>query len=266
MTFEEYLRTAPAETRNSCMQSLRRFGEPSAVLRELAAIPPCVQNESMDVRINHKYLLWYRNKAFLTPARAWIFQMDTIEYCYLGFTGRYANEIGLIGYNGARQEFLAGNSQECLRIYHTLSTYIKGFEKVRPASERELMAELEVPAGVYISGRYVLRNRSLLFKRKAIFGGWKEQVKVPDIHQIVWCDQRVQGDSDGDSYLLDLYLLNQREACRLYFSSNHAAFCFALELKKRVPHLLYGFHEEYARLHTQDPAALLALARRKAAR
>jgi len=46
----------------------------------------------------------------------------------------------------------------------------------------------------------------------------------------------------------------------LYFDSGKIAFLFAVELKKRLPHLLYGYNPEYERIYRQNPAALLQIA------
>ena len=145
-------------------------------------------------------------------------------------------------------------------IFDKIRTYVKGFENTTPYDCKEDLAEVKVRAGIYINASYILKNDTIIQARVTLLRNVKEKILVLNIHNILWCRQRFESDSEGgDSHILELLLLGQRDPCRLYFVSAHAAFQFVLELKKRVPHLLYGHNEEYEEIFKQNPAHLLAI-------
>jgi hypothetical protein len=141
MIFEEYLRSLPDDKRLNLLKYFGRFGEPNAVLQEVAGIQPCVQNKKMDVRINHKYVFWHINKAFLVRPMTYLIPMNAIRYCYLYYGA--PGGIGLIGTNGAYKEFAAYGSDGIL-VFERLCSYIKGFDNVQPYGAQDKHAELKV--------------------------------------------------------------------------------------------------------------------------
>ena len=68
--------------------------------------------------------------------------------------------------------------------------------------------------------------------------------------------------AEGDDvYKLHLYLCNKKRPVILKGESALEMFAFALEFKKRVPHLLYGPGKKYEKLFARDPAQLMAFAK-----
>lgn len=262
MTFEEYWQSAPAETRQELNQLFSNYGEPTVVLAELNAMPPCVQRKEIDVRINEKYFFWHRNKSFLIAPHTTLVQLKYVQYYYYSYDGGALNTIGLIGYNGRFLEFSYATGEETLRIIRKLQPYVRGFENVPPCDPQDRCSERTIRAGIYTNAHYVLQNNTLSLGRVSLFGRRKEDIQVQDINDIIWCQQLTEGDSEGgDSYIVDLYFLSQRKPCRLYFPSAYIGFQFVLELKKRIPHLLYGCNQAYEEIYNRDPAALLAIAK-----
>ena len=258
MTFEEYLYALPNDKRLDIFQLFQNYGEPNAVLSELSAMTPCVQNKGVDVRINQKYFFWHRNKAFMVEPHTSLFTWRFIQYCY--HCSGEGGIIGIVGVNGAHKEFYAQDDPGSALIFDKIRTYVKGFENTTPYDCKEDLAEVKVRAGIYINASYILKNDTIIQARVTLLRNVKEKILVPNTHDILWCRQRFESDSEGgDSHILELFLLGQRDPCRLYFVSAHAAFQFVLELKKRVPHLLYGHNEEYEEIFKQNPAHLLAI-------
>ena len=92
----------------------------------------------------------------------------------------------------------------------------------------------------------------------------EDSVYISNIQDIIWCDQWSSWNSDAsDSYALDVYLVNNKRPYYLSFGSERDAFELVMELKKRVPHLLYGPSEEYKQIFKRNPAELMALAKSK---
>lgn len=261
MTFEEYYQAAPAETKQELNKLFANYGEPTSVLSELSAMQPCVQNNAVDVRINEKYFLWHQNKAFLVHPHTTLVGLQHVRYCYFSYEGNSVSTIGVIGNNGRYLEFSIAGSEETLRIFNKLHTYIRGFENVQPCDPKDRQTELALCAGIYTNAHYILQNDTLSLGRISLFGRRKQDIQVQDINDIIWCLQLMESDSDGVSYIIDLYFLSQREPRRLFFPSAYSGFKFVLELKKRIPHLLYGYNKEYDEIYKRSPAALLAIAK-----
>lgn len=259
MTFEEYLHSASDETRQNIIKLMASYGDPNTVLSEVSAIVPCVQNQSIDVRINEKYFLWHRNKGFLSNAHTTLIRMNHVKYYYYSY-----KTIGLVGGNGVHREFEATSGEEMLRIANKLHAYIRGFESVPCCDPKEKAEKYTATAGIYCNAQYVLQNDTISLIRTSLFGRKKDVQIVEDIRDIIWCQQLEDRDSDGDSYLVDLYFLSKKEPRRLYFRSNHDGFKFVLELKKRTPHLLYGYNKSYEEIYKCNPAELLTIGRSQA--
>lgn len=259
MTFEEYLYSISNQKRLELFEMMKCYGEPNEILRELARIPPCVQNKDFDLRINQKYFLYHRNKRRFSPADTGVIAIKDIQYCYYGYEGCGFSNIGLIGYDGRHTECSVRDDQTGLIVFRKLRSYVKGLEDVKAYSGNDTIPEIRVLERW--DGIYVLKNNAIYYQRRALFGGTKEKTQVHNINDIIWCVQHYDCDDGVTSYSLELCLLNKGNNCTLYFKSGETAFLFALELKKRVPHLLYGYNPEYEALYQRNPAALLQIAK-----
>ena len=261
MTFEQYLQALSNEQRLNVLRYLKQFGEQGAVLGEIAAMQPILQSKTLDIRINHKYILWHVNEKKLAKSKTYLIKMENIQYCFY-FDGDESG-IGLVGFNGAHHSFYI-SPKLAIEIYNKLCSYRKGFENVKPYTSQDIIPEWVIASHHGIAATYVLKNNAIFYARKTLFRGTVEKVKVPDVSEIIWCSQFVDSDCEaGTSYIVQLYSLRDKGPCNLYFDSNYTASRFVFELKKRVPHLLYGCNEDYEEIYKRNPHELMAIAQSK---
>ncbi len=262
MTFEEYLRSAPEDKRTELFDTIKYYGDPDEILKEIALIPPSIQNKDKDVRINQNYLLYHQNKGFGRQAYSAIIAIKDIAYCYYGYEGSSFNNIGLLGNDGQAGEFNAGDRETSLRVYRKLRSYVKGLEDMKATPGIDAGKEIKVRERW--GATYILKNNTIYRQKLTLFGGTKEKIQVQDINDIIWCVQCYDCDDGVTSYNLELNFLNSKNNCTLYFETGKIAFLFAMELKKRIPHLLYGCNPEYAAIYDRNPAALLQIGKDQA--
>ena len=266
MSFQDYMYSLTNSARLRFLNNLAKYGDPNAILNELFAIVPCLQNKRLDIRINQNFLLWHECKNFWHPAHTYLIETDSIKYCYHSYAkGSGDSTIGIIKNDDTRTEFKVMKSQDGVVIANAIRSYVKGFENIKPYSLEERSTETRLHCSIYGDGFYIIKNNAIHLKYSTLFRGLKNQVEIDDINDIIWCEQSFSSDSEcGDTHLITLYLRkNKRKTYLMFSDSEYGNFQFILELKKRVPHLLYGHSEEYKKIHKRNPEELMAIAENK---
>ncbi len=266
MNFQEYISSLPNDRRLDVLNHIKKYGEPNTVLNELFSIEPCVQNKELDVRVNQNFLLFHKCQNFWRSAYTCLIGINEVKYCYHSYaTGSDSSTIGIIKNDDTRIEFKVKKSQDSVVIANAIRSYVKGFENIKPYSLEERNTEIRLPCPIYTNGFYVFRNNAIHIEYSTLFRGHKNRVAVEDVNDIIWCKQSFSSDSEAsDTYETTLYFRkNKRRTYPLFSDSEYGNFQFVLELKKRVPHLLYGYSKEYEKIHKQNPEELMLIAQSK---
>ena len=263
-TFEEYMQSLDPVQRGNHMELFAKYGDPEQVLRELYAISPCCRDKNREVRINEKYLLWYMKKTFTKDPAVYLFDTASIKYCYYSCcrNGDYG-KIGWFNIKGEDMYFGRLDKEATAAIAQTLLQYVHGFDTFsgKPVQDGKLIESFDSLHFLYFQGNTLYARKLGEITKKP-----KDSVDIRDIQEIIWVDQWYTWDSEAsDSYALDVYMSHINRPVTLHSGSEIGAFMLAVELKKRIPHLLYGPSEEYKKLHRKDPAQLMALAKSKVA-
>ena len=261
LNFNEYVSSLSNEQRANVLKYCEKFGDANQVLRNLLDTPPCYQTQKDEYRINKDFLLWYfryNSKKYYK-----IIKIDSIAYCYHSY---YDNrgKIGMIFNDGSFDELHLDN-EESVVIFAELKRYVQGFENIKPYNPFE-QPDINFPQCIGLDRNDMIRGNTLYCVRKKILSGkTKEVVIIPDIRTAVWCKQYYfTGDSDSsDGAYLYIYLCNHDKPEVLLANTEREAFEMAIELKKRVPHLMYGPNKTYEEIFKRNPAELMDLAKSK---
>ena len=253
--FNEYVQAQSKEARSAMLNFMAKYGDGEEILAQLLALQPIHLTKKVDVRINERFLLWYDKETLLSKANIYLFETSTLDQCYHISDGIYGT-VGIIRTSGDRfsRNF---DLVDTAPIFWGLRQYIRGFDDLPtlPPSEKPLQLSQRNDCGFY----YLLGNQ--LFHKR--FGLLKENDTVifENIQDIIWCDQYFYSDGDTTTYGMELYVMGHKKPEKLFFNSNEEAFQCALELKKHIPHLLYGPSEEYKELFKKDPGQLMSIAK-----
>lgn len=261
-TVEDYIYAMTDQGRLELMKFLSKYGEPNAVLKELLAIEPCVQTKKREVRINENYMLWYQKKTLLTNPQLYLFRIDTMKMCYYSIcrNGDYGR-IGWLKASGEDMYFSRLEQGETAAVFRELTKYVRDFDALPTADVQDDRLLISFDKLHY----YFFRGNTLYYRKIGELSKKpKDTVWIQNIQDIIWCDQWYAWDSDAsDSYALDVYLVNEKKPTFLFSDSEENVFEIVKELKKRVPHLLYGSSREYEAMFKRDRAQLMALAKGK---
>ena len=252
LDFNTYILSLSDTARMEVMDNISRFGDPNNILNEMMTTLPCCQTNKLEVRLNKNFLLAYQEAPFGRQQGWYLIKMDSIKYCYFSAY----NVIGLILDNDNKIEL---ESSDAVAIYNALKPFVHGFDVCRASPDNSIQL-----SAWSTNAYYFFDNNALCYRRHAELSSKTiEQVMIENIQDIVWCTQRHSKSGEYDSYELELFFCNGKKPVCIDSNSTYNTFQIALELKKRVPHLLYGPSEEYKQIFKRNPAELMALAKSK---
>lgn len=253
--FNEYFHSCSAETQSAMLNFMSKYGDPEEISAQLLALTPIHLSKKVDVRINERFLLWYDKETLLSKANVYLFETSTLDYCYHISEGIYG-KVGIIRSTGDHF-FRNLDATDTVPIFWGLRQYIRGFDKLpaMPPSDEPFQLSQRDDCGFY----YLLGNQ-LFHKRVGLFKD-NDTLIFDNIQNIIWCDQYFHSDGDTTTYGLEVYAVGIKRPEKLFLNSNEEAFQCALELKKRIPHLIYGPSEEYEQLFKKDPTQLMSIAK-----
>lgn len=263
LNFNEYIYSLSNEERLTVLKYCSQFGDANQVLCSLLDTPPCYQTKKSELRINKDFLFWHY-KDYSEEILS-IKKIDSISHCYHSLSSeKNRSKIGLIFNDNSTFEIRRLDAQGSVNVFRNLQHYIHGFENIKPYEANELNCDVKFP-GYAIDCHYLFRENSLYLAQKKLFSNqYKEKLLVQDIQEIIWCNQQYSWDSDTcDIFELEVYTACDKYPRTIRTNSDHNAYKIAMELKKRIPHLLYGPNEEYKEIYNRSPAELMVLAKGK---
>lgn len=269
MNFTEHIYSLPDNQRLSFLNNLSKYGEANDILKELFETPVVFDSKKLEVRCTKNVLLWFVKNSCFHPARTYLLKINEFDNCYHSYAeGNVGNSIiGFITRNGEHLKIPVSNNKDSVSVYNLIRPYIKGFDNITPYDQSEINNVAKFPCPYYAEGYYVFKNNSIHLVRPVPFkkGVIKDETVIEDINGIIWCRQYYSdGGESPDTYGLELYLTDRKNSYDLRSNSEYEVYQFAIELKKRLPHLLYGHSDEYKAIHKRNPHELMALAKSKA--
>lgn len=258
--FNEYFYSRSEESRAAMLKFMGKYGDPGEILAQLLALQPICLTKKVDVRINERFLLWYDKETLLQKPNVYLFLTETLDYCYHVSEGVYG-KVGFVRKKGEHLDFCRNlDFEETVPIFRGLQQYIRGFEALEQVPLREEPWQLSDRDDC---GFYFLQGNQLFHKRVG-FCKENDTLLVENIQDIIWCDQYFAPDSEAaDVHGLRLYVVGKKRPEDLLMNSDQEAFQCALELKKRIAHLMYGPNREYEQIFKKDPLELMAIAKSK---
>lgn len=260
MQFESYIYSLPNPERLAIMNFLTSYGDPNTVLNHLFSIPVCYVGKDIEARVDHKYLLVYRPKHWWTKTRVYIYETDKLQSVYFSEGTNMASEIGLVNPEGRYVEIQVPG-KNAIYLFNRINAYLKSVQDIPPCSPAEKNQVFRIKCPFYVNAEYILQNGTIRLTHKGWRGSLKEELLVLNINDLVWCKQECIGDSEGsDSYEIKLHFADGHIRT-ISGETSYDTYRWAVELKKRVPHMLYGNHAEYERIYKRNPAELMAFAK-----
>lgn len=214
------------------------------------------------IAVDHTFLIHICGEKFA------IFSIDELQYCYCCELGGANLEMGFFTANNLYYEFLIDKKNNPSKILHYLSKYISGFEDAK-SDPTEQTIVLENYGSVEQSGVTINHKELILWKKEIASQNRKKIVSVNPISQIIWCRQFEFGGGDNmDFSTLELYLVTGKTLTITAskgsgFERKWMLFQLALQIKSKVPHLLYGPNDEYEKIFKKNPEELLKLSKQK---
>ncbi len=258
--FGEYVSSLSAGERSELMNSFSRYGDPNQILDEMLKTPSCCLNREMDLRISENFLLEFHKKKTKNAPQVLLLKTNSIRFCYHSSCKNGSSYCGYITPSGCAG-FLCRQTSDSLAIYKELRKYANAFDRLpsKEAKDGEELSSFDRLHYYFFEGDQLYARKYGEITKKATDTVW-----IPNIQDIIWCYQWHLMDSDAsDTYALDLYLLGEKKPISLSFGSELGAYVMAMELKKRVPHLMYCPDDEYKKSFKRNPAELMALAKSK---
>lgn len=258
-TFDEYINNISSEQRLKILSGLSNFGDSNEILDELFAVAPCVSDKKREVRINENFFIWYEKETLYHEAWVEILKTSAIACCYQSSEGNNnSGKIALISDSGTEMKFPTTDKHDSVAIFTELQKYTYGFDSFAGTAYTD---DEFYPSFDNIS--YFFNGNSLYRRKPTLRKGIVDSVEIENIQDIIWCKQTHYYDSEAaDTYNLEIHLNNkQKSFIKLDSNSTLNAFKLATELKKRVPHLLYGPNDEYEAIFLRNPEELMAIAK-----
>lgn len=263
MNFIEYMYSSSNLERLTIMNFLSQYGDPNVLLKEIFDTSPCYQDKRIDIRVTKDFLVWFKDGFLLSKPRRQIVKLTEDVYCRCTIVDYISADIVLE--SDSLYKFIPTmNKKDALPVFNELKKYARGFENIEPYESQETAPDVEfVCRG--LGSHYCFKGGSLYREERNSWNGKieKQKILVYDMQNIIWCEEGLRLDPESsDSYWLSLYVDKENGACVL-LDSQDDVFKFAIELKKRVPHLLYGPSEEYEKIFKRNPAELMVIAKNK---
>lgn len=251
-TFEEYINNISSEQRLKILSGLSNFGDSNEILNEILSIVPCINTNKREVRVNDNFFIWYEKETLSREAWVEIIKISSIACCY-----HNDSRLALIFESGDTLTF--PDTPDSIAIFTQLQKNVFGFDSFAGTA----YTDDKYYTSSHDNIAYFFNGNSLYGRKPMFRKGIVDSVVIENLQDIIWCKQTYSYSSDGpDDYKLEIYLANkQLSSVTLYSNSDFNAFVLATELKKRVPHLLYGPSDEYKEIFLRNPEELMAIAK-----
>lgn len=249
------------KNKENALQLLQHFGDIDEIITYIDKMTYCYQIDDDTYKIDGKYYIHYNKK------RLSIHKIDDILYCYQskGHHIPHNYVVGVILKSAVSVEFDSFDINSTLAVYDF-------FCRVLPNIEQQPFSPYSFET-VGLFRRIKVCNEKLVHyrKHKPLFAkAEKEKVYYEtDVSNLIWCHQ-VHYIPDEGSDGFDVHMAF-RDGKYIIFQINDntfplgcaTAFELILNLKKNVPHLLYGTNKEYDKIFKKNPEELYALAIQK---
>ncbi len=260
MLFSQRMNMWSGKMKQRAEQVLQQFGSVDEMIAYIDNMTCSYQiNKNVTVKFDNTYYVCY-NKYGVS-----IYRRDDILYCWQ-HSGSQGSHVGIMTKDGVVGGAVNPGILSLTDTYHLFCKFLPHIEQVAycPCSfEKRGIKNIKVQDGRFT----YYKKYKPLFKKE-------EREKIyyeTDITNLIWCYQEYDINTDSpNTYHVRLAFRDGKKiqfdisfSTDSIFSGCAEGFELILNLKKNVPHLLYGDNEEYRKLFFMNPEELFVLAKQK---